>query len=88
MSEEMPEREYIINWFGIGSELVQMLKEGLSPIQCIKRLRDKRRREFITRCRDCKYLITPGSACSYWDYCDIESIDGFCAWAERREVGE
>lgn len=38
----------------------------------------------IVRCRDCAYLIAHGTGCSYWDYCDIESIDGFCAWGERR----
>jgi len=37
----------------------------------------------IVRCRDCKYLIAHGTGCAYWDYCDIESIDGFCAWGER-----
>lgn len=53
--EEIPEREYIINWFGIGSDLVKMLKVGLSPIQCMKRLRQNRLRERIIRCKDCKH---------------------------------
>lgn len=37
----------------------------------------------IVRCRDCKHLIAHGTGCAYWDYCDIENIDGFCAWGER-----
>lgn len=45
-------------------------------------------REPIVRCRDCKYLIAHGAGCAYWDYCDIESIDGFCAWGERRGDAE
>ena len=53
--DEFPEREYIINWFGIGSDLVKMLKDGLSPIQCMKRLRKTRLRERIIRCKDCKH---------------------------------
>lgn len=45
-------------------------------------------REEIVRCRDCKYLIAHGAGCAHWDYCDIESIDGFCAWGERRGDAE
>lgn len=36
----------------------------------------------IVRCRDCKHLIAHGAGCARGDYCDIESIDGFCAWGE------
>lgn len=36
--------------------------------------------EEIIRCRDCKHLVAHGAGCAYWDYCDIESADGFCAW--------
>ena len=42
----------------------------------------------IVRCRDCKYLIAHGAGCAHWDNCDIESIDGFCAWGERRGDAE
>ena len=42
-------------------------------------------REEIVRCRDCEYLVAHGTGCAYWDYCDIESIEGFCKWAKRRE---
>jgi len=48
-------------------------------------LREQKREE-IVRCRDCKHLIAHGTGCAYWDYCDIESIDGFCAWAQRRDA--
>ena len=41
-------------------------------------------REEIVRCRDCEHLVAHGTGCAYWDYCDIESIDGFCKWGERR----
>lgn len=40
----------------------------------------------IVHCRDCKHLVAHGAGCAYWDYCDVESIDGFCAWGERQEA--
>ena len=52
------------------------------------------RREEITRCRDCKYIIrheTANSgayfACGYFDavLAEIEP-DGFCAWGVRRDA--
>lgn len=46
---------------------------------------DFKQREEIVHCRDCKHLVAHGAGCAYWDYCDVESIDGFCAWGERRE---
>lgn len=49
-----------------------------------KRLYGYELHEEIVRCRDCEYLIAHGTGCAYWDYCDIESIDGFCAWGERK----
>lgn len=43
-------------------------------------------REEIVRCRDCKNLIAHGAGCAYWDFCDIEDVNGFCAWGERKAV--
>lgn len=40
--------------------------------------------EEIVRCRDCEYLAAHGTGCAHWDYCDIESVDGFCKWGTRR----
>lgn len=75
--EELPEREYIINWFGIGSDLAHMLKEGLSPIQCMKQLRNQRVHERIFRCKDCCLR-------DEIEYCERLGFYvgdyGYCAW--------
>lgn len=43
-------------------------------------------KERIVRCKDCRYLVAHGAGCAYWDFCDIEDINGYCAWGERREA--
>jgi hypothetical protein len=45
-----------------------------------------REKERIVRCKDCKHLIANGAGCAYWDFCDIEDTNGYCAWGERREA--
>jgi len=55
--------------------------------------------EEIVRCRDCRYYYEAEDyhpqgnvtrlCCEYFcSYGDEVSPDGFCAWAERKEVGE
>ena len=38
----------------------------------------------VVRCRDC--ANNAHGACKYWDYCDIDGTNGFCAWGERRDA--
>jgi len=47
-------------------------------------------REPIVRCRDCKEFTFGSDEYATVDWCDywgayVESPDGFCAWAERKE---
>lgn len=57
------------------------------------------RGEEIVRCRDCKYYYEADNyhpwgnvlshCCKYFDaYNDEVEPNGFCAWAERKEVGD
>ena len=45
-------------------------------------------REGIVRCRDCKWFsyITEPPECYRVQGCMIVEPDGFCTWAERKEV--
>lgn len=47
----------------------------------------------IVRCRDCRYYYEGSDDFCTFDWCDywnagIVSFDGFCAWGERKVVGE
>ena len=46
----------------------------------------------IVRCRDCKYYEAvpedPGDWCGYWTDRVYKADDGFCAWGEKKVVGE
>lgn len=51
------------------------------------------RREEIVRCRDCKHFTYADATHGNDDWCAKHehigwSVNGFCAWAERKEVGE
>ena len=53
-------------------------------------------REEIVRCRDCAYnrnrwngqrpTFSDWFFCAYWGGHELTNLDGFCAWAERKEV--
>ena len=94
--EEMA--EYIIYWSGIGAELIELSKTT-PPWLWPKRIREKRLKERIVRCRDCKFagalegsttmLNCMGRLATTWDYYNDEpqdnpvEPDGYCAWGER-----
>lgn len=45
-------------------------------------------REYIVRCRDCRFSLAHGNGCMRnQDIYDVEP-DGFCAWGERKVVEE
>lgn len=80
--------EYIVEWSGIGAEIVDTLKTE-PHFMVAKRIRH-RRKEQIVRCFDCKHskydvqikrTICRRNCCSNW----IVEPDGFCAWGEPKE---
>ena len=42
--------------------------------------------ERIVRCRDCAKLNTRECPCAWYPLEDAEAMNGFCAWAERRDA--
>lgn len=88
--------EYIIEWFGIGARIVELVGSE-TPCLAVKHLRKERLREPIVRCRDCvkwDYDSThPKKACYEFSnpedgYIVATGPDGFCAWGERRNDTE
>ena len=51
--------EYIIYWSGIGAELIELSKTT-PPWLWPKRIREKRLKERIVRCKDCKKRLPKG----------------------------
>lgn len=79
------------------SEYIIELPNGGAADECIrlrgyeKSLYGYELREPIVRCRDCKEFAFGNDEYATADWCDywnayVESPDGFCAWAERREL--
>ena len=87
--------EYIIRWDGIGTRIVELIREGTPPYLICKRLRAERVHEEIARCGDCIYYkLDPDPIDPGWPMmCECTGADmlepcGFCAWAVRKEGGD
>lgn len=86
--------EYIVEWFGIGSRITELMGSEI-PCLAVKHLREERRREEIVRCKSCKYYDQNDAPSEvypdrYW--CDRMTsympTDGFCSFGKRKVVGE
>lgn len=80
--------EYVVDWHGIGVDIMELLEEQASPMEAVMRIKPRRGEE-IVRCKDCihrseekkKHVINA-------DLCDALMIympdDGFCSMGRRK----
>lgn len=77
--------EYIIEWSGIGSRIVELVG-SVHPCLIVKRLREERRREPIVRCHDCRHYAGNEGLCMRLFNAMAVEPHGFCAWGIRRDA--
>lgn len=69
--------ERICEWTGLGVDVIGLVEEGASPMECVLKLKSRKREE-VVRCRDCERLAEDGGKllCSA-TMCYVPP-DGYC----------